>query len=79
MREMMNLAAMLAISSGGPLLMDRPRSLDLMRDPYDELMDLRRILGTRGRTRRRPTGPSTKRAAIKAARKANVRRLQARS
>lgn len=52
-----------------------------IRDPLDRMRDIQRVLDTRKRDRRRrkgmpASGPTSKRAKIKAARKANVRRMR---
>lgn len=64
--------------SYSPLVIDLRRGLemiDTLVDPHAEIRALRRDLRRR-RKRVFPIGPTAKRAKVKAARKANVRRMQ---
>lgn len=81
--ELSRLAALAALGGGAPLFGADFGSreyfrLDLFADPWERLETVKEIIGYKRLRQRRafPAGSTSKRAKVKAARKANVRRMR---
>lgn len=72
MRELAAITALLAADMHRrPLYLD-----DMFADPFEQLETIKRVVGYKPKRRNMPIGPTKKRSSVKAARKANVRRMQ---